>query len=304
MGSKMKMIIDEDRQPAIKLQWESSDEIVDTVFKLFIERFAHKSFLCEVKVTIDGSRQKEFIIRPIPPEDLLSKMDIQRMVIDPDSEWITSIPYDEKDTPEYYGHPSPPDFPENPKNPVEAIAILENILLGKSKYRLVTPVDIINSGSKKIHEKIMSENIILYFDIESESWTLKEVLKSKLSDFKDVLTEAREKGVATISEEQRQAEIKDILDRTEDMRQTTGVPHEIEIVKASYDVYSVVEFLVDVATLKKGEARRQVTMGAVSINGGKIDFSMMEGKIHQFPLIDGKLDVKIGWRKFAVTIVE
>jgi len=67
--SKIGLVL-KDGQPVIKMTCVDSEEIVDTVFKMFAEKFGHVSTLCKVDVEYNRDGQKIFFISPVAPDDL------------------------------------------------------------------------------------------------------------------------------------------------------------------------------------------------------------------------------------------
>jgi hypothetical protein len=67
--SKISLILD-GGEPKIKMTCIDSEEIVDTVFKMFAEKFGHISTLCQVEVKYSGDGQKILFISPVAPDNL------------------------------------------------------------------------------------------------------------------------------------------------------------------------------------------------------------------------------------------
>jgi len=67
--SKIGLILKEG-QPVIKMTCVDSEEIVDTVFKMFKEKFGHTSTLCQVEFVSNREGDKVLFISPVAPGDL------------------------------------------------------------------------------------------------------------------------------------------------------------------------------------------------------------------------------------------
>lgn len=67
--SKISLILD-GGEPTIKMVCSHSEEIVDTVFQMFAEKFGHVSTLCQVHFAPSRDNEKTLYITPVAPEKL------------------------------------------------------------------------------------------------------------------------------------------------------------------------------------------------------------------------------------------
>jgi hypothetical protein len=68
MSSKLKMVL-LDSGPAIKMVVEDSDDLVDTVFKMFSAQLGHISSWCRID-PVYFRDEKAYIIKPVKPDGL------------------------------------------------------------------------------------------------------------------------------------------------------------------------------------------------------------------------------------------